>query len=113
MAHPNLGHCSGGDGAHSIGQNGQEVSNLDPQNNVLLRIVEWVEKGKAPETLTGTKFNNVSDLQQGFRLTMADHDIKDNPTHGVDFVRRHCKYPRRNVCVDPNNYKSPAAWQCK
>lgn len=31
---------------------------------------------------------------------------------GVDFERKHCKYPLRNTCVDPENYKQPEAWEC-
>lgn len=31
---------------------------------------------------------------------------------GVDFVRDHCRYPLRNVCVDPGNYRKPSAWKC-
>ncbi|KAF4617033.1 hypothetical protein G7Y89_g15116 [Cudoniella acicularis] len=57
-------HCSGGVGAHNIGQAGAEVSTLDPQNNVLLRMVDWVENGNAPETVTGTKYVN-DDPTQG------------------------------------------------
>jgi feruloyl esterase len=55
-----MGHCQGGEGAHFIGNLLSSVSTLDPQNNVLLRIVDWVENGHAPETVTGTKFVNVS-----------------------------------------------------
>jgi feruloyl esterase len=55
-----MGHCQGGDGAHVIGNQLASVSTMDPQNNVLLRIVDWVENGNAPETVTGTKFVNVS-----------------------------------------------------
>jgi feruloyl esterase len=55
-----MGHCEGGDGATFIGNLLASVSTMDPQNNVLLRIVDWVENGNAPETVTGTKFVNVS-----------------------------------------------------
>ena len=57
-----MGHCSGGVGAWQIGQNGQSVAGVtqDPQHNVLLRMVDWVENGNAPDTVTGTKFVNVS-----------------------------------------------------
>lgn len=54
------GHCGGGVGAHMIGQTGAETTTLDPQNNVLMRMVEWVENGNAPETVTGTKYINVT-----------------------------------------------------
>ncbi|KAE9370689.1 ferulic acid esterase [Stipitochalara longipes BDJ] len=89
-----MGHCQGGDGAHFIGNQLASVSTLDPQNNVLLRIVDWVENGNAPETVTGTKF------------------VNDDPMQGVAFVRNHCKYPKRNVCTNPGNYTSPDAWAC-
>lgn len=43
-----------------IGQTGAETTTLDPQNNVLVRMVDWVENGNAPETVTGTKYVNAS-----------------------------------------------------
>ncbi|OBT98043.2 Tannase and feruloyl esterase [Pseudogymnoascus verrucosus] len=89
-----MGHCGGGVGAHAIGQTEAEVSTLDPQNNVLLRMVDWVENGNAPVTVTGTKY------------------INDDPSQGVSFVRNHCKYPLRNFCTDGANYKSPESWTC-
>ena len=40
-------------------------------------------------------------------------DWKQNDkAQGVDMVRNHCKYPKRNTCVDPANYKKPEAWKC-
>lgn len=54
-----MGHCSDGDGASFLGQQGPSVSELDSQNNVLLRMVDWVENGNGPETITGTKYVNV------------------------------------------------------
>ncbi|KAL3420131.1 feruloyl esterase B-2-like protein 3 [Phlyctema vagabunda] len=88
------GHCSGGDGAHMVGQAATEETTRDPQNNILSRIVAWVEEGSAPETITGTKY------------------VNDDPAQGVAFVRNHCRYPFRNVCTDPDNYTSPDAWAC-
>lgn len=58
-----MGHCSGGVGAWQIGQTtlGAANTTLDAQNNVLLRMIDWVEKGDAyaPDTVTGVKFVNV------------------------------------------------------
>jgi len=88
------GHCAGGDGAHSIGQSGNEVTDLDPQNNILMRIVDWVENGNAPETITGTKF------------------VNDDKSQGVAFSRDHCKYPLRNVLVDGTKATTPEGWGC-
>lgn len=55
-----IGHCSGGDGAFMIGNQLETVTSTDPQNNVLMRMVDWVENGNAPETITGMKYVNVS-----------------------------------------------------
>lgn len=57
-----MGHCSGGVGAWGIGQNAAVLNGTEQtaQNNVLLRIVDWVENGNAPETVTGYKYINVS-----------------------------------------------------
>jgi feruloyl esterase len=88
------GHCGGGVGAHMIGQQGIETTTLDPQHNILMRMVDWVENGNAPETVTGTKY------------------VNDDSKQGVAFVRNHCKYPARNVYVGPQNYTSPDAWKC-
>ncbi|KAL1586083.1 hypothetical protein WHR41_04881 [Cladosporium halotolerans] len=91
-----MDHCSGGVGAWGIGQNAQVLKGTEQtaQNNVLLRIVDWVENGNAPETVTGYKY------------------INDTVSLGVDFERSHCKYPTRNTCIDPDNYKKPEAWKC-
>lgn len=57
-----MDHCSGGVGAWGIGQNAAVLTGAEQtaQNNVLLRIVDWVENGEAPETVTGYKYVNVS-----------------------------------------------------
>ncbi|KAK5109572.1 hypothetical protein LTR62_006923 [Meristemomyces frigidus] len=91
-----MDHCAGGVGAWEIGQTSAGTAGVTrtAQNNVLLRMVEWVEKGEAPVTVTGTKF------------------VNDTVSLGVDFVRNHCKFPLRNQCVDPANYKKPEAWEC-
>ncbi|KAK4495323.1 hypothetical protein PRZ48_013654 [Zasmidium cellare] len=92
-------HCSGGDGAWSIGQEaveGLDQVGQDAQANVLRRLIEWVEEGeaKAPETVTGVKY------------------VNDTVGLGVEFVRRHCKYPLRNVCRDAERHQDPEAWEC-
>ncbi|CAI6339403.1 unnamed protein product [Periconia digitata] len=88
------GHCSGGDGASVIGQGLGSVESLDPRENILMAIVDWVENGVAPETLVGTKW------------------INNNETAGVEYKRAHCKYPLRNKYSgqgDPNDMES---WEC-
>ncbi|CAG1996813.1 unnamed protein product [Fusarium graminearum] len=90
-------HCSTGPGAWAIGQGGGAPSAgvpFDPEHNVLAAIVAWVEKGNAPQSLTGTKF------------------INDTYTDGVDFRRKHCLYPKTQTYIggDP---KKVTSWRCK
>jgi feruloyl esterase len=71
---PGLQHCGGGPGANSFGQLGQGAP--DPQHNMELALVEWVEKGIAPSTIVATKY------------------VDDDPSKGVKFTRPLCPYPQ-------------------
>ncbi|KAH7061189.1 Tannase/feruloyl esterase [Macrophomina phaseolina] len=93
-----MNHCNGGPGAWVLGQGGGAPAAgipFDAEHNVLAAMVDWVEKGEAPEGITGTKF--------------AD----DKVAEGVAFERTHCKYPLRNTFRgegrDPSD---PASWEC-
>jgi feruloyl esterase len=71
-----MGHCSGGPGAWVVGQGGNTAQAgvpYDRRFNVLRALVDWVERGVAPEFVEGTKF------------------VGDRVAGGVDFRRRHCK----------------------
>lgn len=89
------GHCGGGDGAHAIGQGLTEINGYDPQHNVLMALVDWVEKGNAPKALIGTKY------------------VNDTQALGVDFERAHCKYPKSNFYKGQGDPKLPENWRCK
>lgn len=88
------GHCGGGDGAHAIGQGSDEVNSYHPSENVLMALVEWVEKGNAPETLIGT------------------HWVNDTQALGVDFQRKHCRFPRRNMYKGQGDASVVGSWEC-
>ncbi|KAH8804444.1 ferulic acid esterase [Xylogone sp. PMI_703] len=85
-----MGHCSGGNGAVSIGQDLADYTGQAPEDNVLMALVQWVEKGIAPDTLRGAKLSGTE----------------------VEYRRKHCKYPLRNVHVGPGNYTDENSWQC-
>ncbi|KAF5657229.1 feruloyl esterase [Fusarium heterosporum] len=90
-------HCNSGPGAWAVGQGGGASAAgvpFDPQHNVLAAIVDWVEKGRAPSSLTGTKF------------------VNDTQSEGIDFQRKHCLYPKKQEYVggDP---KKLSSWQCR
>ncbi|TDZ13832.1 putative feruloyl esterase B-2 [Colletotrichum spinosum] len=88
-----MAHCGGGPGAAFIGNRAQSVADLDPENNVLMAVVRWVEEGAAPEFVRGTAY------------------VGGSGEAGVDFTRRHCRWPRRNV-FRGGNYKDENAWAC-
>ncbi len=89
-----MGHCAQGNGAWALGMYslGSTVSALDqnPDDNVLARIVAWVEHGKAPEYVRGTSVGATT-----------------------IFKRKHCKYPARNIYVGPGNHTDENAWRCQ
>lgn len=92
-----MGHCAGGPGATFIGNVGASVASLSPDQNVLMAMVRWVEKGVPPDTILGTKY------------------VNDTPALGMEFQRAHCRYPFRNVYVGPKStggWKDPANWKC-
>ncbi|KAM0288303.1 hypothetical protein ACHAO9_007207 [Fusarium lateritium] len=87
-----LGHCRGGTGANMIGGNADSLGPYEPESNVLAAIVDWVENGKAPTSIKGTRY-----ALPGSKKIVAE--------------KEHCRYPRRNVYVkgDPS---LPGSWQC-
>ncbi|CAG8132701.1 unnamed protein product [Penicillium olsonii] len=88
-----MGHCGAGDGAYGIGQGLKTYSGDKPEDNVLMAMVQWVEEGKAPETVRGAKFTSGAGSK-------------------VEYTRKHCRWPRHNVFKGPGNYTDENAWQC-
>ncbi|KAI9370057.1 putative feruloyl esterase B-2 [Aspergillus egyptiacus] len=88
-----MGHCSGGDGAYGIGNQAETFSGTDPEDNVLMAMVRWVEEGIPPETVRGAKFT-------------------EGVGSPVEYYRKHCRYPRRNMYVGPGDYTDENAWKC-
>ncbi|KAI1081701.1 Tannase/feruloyl esterase [Whalleya microplaca] len=79
---PGMNHCASGPGAWVVGQGGSVASNnipYDKAHNILVALVDWVEKGEAPDTITGTKF------------------VDDDVSKGIAYRHRHCRYPLRSV----------------
>lgn len=88
-----MAHCGGGDGAYGIGQGIETYAGKDPEDNVLMAMVKWIEEGVAPETVRGAKFAN-------------------GPGSAIEYRRKHCRWPRRNVFVGPGDYTDEDSWQC-
>ncbi|KAJ4985626.1 tannase and feruloyl esterase [Stagonosporopsis vannaccii] len=89
-----MSHCAQGNGAWSLGMYGignpQSALDQNPDDNVLARIVAWVERDEAPEFVRGAT-------------------VGTSPS----FKRKHCKYPTRNVYFGPGNYTDENAWSCQ
>jgi feruloyl esterase len=89
-----MDHCEGGSGAWQFGQTPRAASKVEPQDNVIMVMVDWVEKGVAPDTLRGTKH------------------VGDDNQKGVEFTRRHCRYPRQNVYSRNGSHTQETSWAC-
>ena len=85
-----LGHCGGGPGAANFGQASYAVVGSEEEKNIVLQLVAWVEEGKAPESILGSKLVNGQVVGE----------------------RNHCKYPKRNIYKGPGSYDDASAWEC-
>lgn len=73
---PGMFHCNTGPGPWVFGQLGASSSQgipFTPQYNILAALVNWVENGTAPDTITATKF------------------VNDTVTSGIQFQRDLCR----------------------
>ena len=71
-----MSHCNSGPGAWVIGQGGGAAAAgipFEAKNNVLAALVDWVEKGGAPDTIEGVNF------------------VDDSAALGVALRRQHCR----------------------
>jgi feruloyl esterase len=87
-----MDHCFGGRGAWDFGQLGLTRMSSNPDENVYLSIVRWVEEGIAPEKIIGTGW--------------------DTKTNKVALKRAHCKYPARNRYKGSGDPMSVGSWEC-
>ncbi|PVH95198.1 tannase-domain-containing protein [Periconia macrospinosa] len=90
-----MGHCSGGPGAHYIGNQRKQLADPnEPENNLLMNMVRWVEEGQAPDVVAGVAFMN--DTQGG----------------QVSFTRNHCRWPLKNKFSGSGDPNDAASWKC-
>ncbi|KAI1734677.1 feruloyl esterase B [Xylaria scruposa] len=90
-----MNHCASGPGAWNIGQGDYAPWYPlpdDGKHNVLAAIVDWVEKGVAPDEIVGTKM--VNDAGQ------------------IDYQHRHCRYPYRSTFSGKGDPLKPTHWHC-
>ncbi|KAF3928492.1 Tannase [Dactylellina cionopaga] len=90
-----MDHCYGGNGAWYIGGAIQTAvpgtTLLPPEDGVLMKLVNWVEKGEAPESLLGLKLDST----------------------GIVWQKEHCKYPAAATYKGTGDPKMKESWVCK
>lgn len=67
---------------------------VDPQHDVLLAMMQWVENGTAPEQLIATKWNN------------------DTLEDGLVMQRPLCPFPQKSV-YGSGDWKNASSWSCQ
>lgn len=92
---PGMGHCALGPGPNNFGQFGVLPGLRDPTHNVFAALEEWVEHGKAPETIIATKYAN------------------DNPSQPVLRTRPLCRYPQRAAYKGSGSTDDAANFVCR
>ncbi|CAI6097697.1 unnamed protein product [Clonostachys chloroleuca] len=93
---PGMDHCSTGPGAWNIGQvYPLDSKRLDAANHALLALVDWVETGRAPDFLTGVKYQN------------------DSVSQPILAERRHCPYPSQSRWDGRENRRDVRGWVCE
>lgn len=89
---PGMGHCAGGAGPNSFGQNAPAVKG-NPEVDVLSALETWVDTGAAPEKFIGSRM--------------------DQKTRTVDMTRPVCPYPQTPVWNGSGNPDEASSFTCK
>ena len=87
-----MGHCFGGEGPSSFGQNGQRPQKADPEYDTLLALERWVESGVAPERFIASRLNS--------------------KTSAVEMTRPICPYPHSPVWNGSGNANEAGSFEC-
>lgn len=89
---PGMGHCTGGDGPWSFGQNTANKIDADPETDTLAALERWVEKGTAPEKFLGSRI--------------------DAKTNKADLTRPICVYPKIAAYKGSGDVNEAANFAC-
>jgi feruloyl esterase len=92
---PGLYHCSGGPGPIAFGTGGQApAGQRDADHDALQSLERWVEQGKAPASIIGTKY------------------VDGDASKGVAFQRPLCPYPQIAKYKGTGEMKDAASFAC-
>ncbi len=97
---PGVKHCFDGPGPSAIGQFGlPSLKESNAGNNVILALQGWVEQGKAPDTITATKYGE-----------LPDHDAD---SHKIEMTRPLCPYPQEAHYKGKGSIREAASFICR
>ena len=103
FAIPAAGHCGYGPGAWNVGVaaqfditkgGGGQDAQHDAEHDMVLALIDWVEKDKAPDHLIGA------------------HYIGDDKRNGVEFTRKLCPWPQEAVYMG-GDASSAKSFECR
>lgn len=94
---PGVQHCFGGPGAGNFGQLAAPMPGETPDRSITAALIDWVEKGRRPETLIG---------RLGF-------DMMGGGAQGPEKQRLICAYPARAVLTPGADPDSAASYTCR
>jgi feruloyl esterase len=92
---PGMQHCFGGTGATRFGQFGAPSPTAGPEDNVAMAMQQWVEAGRAPDSLIG---------RMGMNSFAA-------PADG-DKQRLHCAWPLRAQLTPGSDPDKATSYTC-
>ena len=87
-----MGHCFGGEGPSSFGQNGQRAPQADAEHDTLLALERWVENDAAPEQFVASRL--------------------DSKTGNVTMTRPICPYPQSPVWDGSGSATEASSFKC-
>jgi feruloyl esterase len=97
---PGVKHCADGPGPDSIGQFGvPALKQSNASNNVILALQDWVEQGKAPGTITATKYGE-----------LPNHHADP---HRIEMTRPLCPYPQQAHYKGKGSIREASSFVCQ
>lgn len=104
---PGMNHCSNGPGVNDFGQGFPTPPNPDKEQDILTLLMDWVERGNAPERIIATRYKDNSrkeiEMQRPvYPYPDFPHYIGGDPALPQNYKRE--THPRNNVPISAKKY---------
>ena len=102
-----MNHCANGPGVNDFGQGFPTPPNPDKEQDILSLLMDWVEKGKAPERIIATRYKDNSrkeiEMQRPvYPYPDFPHYIGGDPALPQNYKRK--THLRNNVPIPAKKY---------